>query len=261
MKWPSRFTLIRHAESEYNVLRAKKYEDPLYREFVDRYTDDPNALETRELARAIADKHALGVSDYKTDITHQGELQAANTGRALSKAFHDGNIALPDVVFCSPYLRTVRTLAILATEWRELAEVKRVMDDRIREQEHGLSLLYSDWRVFQTLHPEQRKLRELMGPYWYQFSQGESISQVRERARSFKNMIVREWVNRNVLAVTHHVFILADRANAERLSPEQFIELDKHEKPVNCGMTTYWGDPTEGKDGRLVLKVYNKKFY
>jgi broad specificity phosphatase PhoE len=260
MKWPSRFILIRHAESAYNVLRVKKREDPLYREFRDLYIHDPDSLETRELARQIADKHALGVSDYETDITHQGELQAANTGRALAKAFRDGNFALPDIVFCSPYLRTVRTLAILATEWRELGDVKRVMDDRIREQEHGLSLLYSDWRVFQTLHPEQRKLRELMGPYWYQFPQGESISQVRERARAFKNMLVREWANKNVLAVTHHIFILADRANAERLSPEEFIHLDRHEKPVNCGMTVYRGDPS-GKDGRLVLEVYNKKFY
>jgi len=252
---------MRHADSAYNELRVKKTEDPLYKVFSRQYARDPDSLQTRELAQTVADKYALRVSDYETDITPAGEQRAANTGRALSKAFHEGNFALPDVIFYSPYRRTVRTLAILATEWKELGDVKRVPDDRIREQEHGLSLLYSDWCVFQTLHPEQRKFRELMGPYWYQYPQGESVSQVRERARDFAGMLVREWAGRNVFAMTHHLFILAARANHERLSPEEFIHLDENEKPVNCGLTTYWGEPDQGKDGKLVLKVYNQKFY
>jgi IS5 family transposase len=61
--------------------------------------------------------------------------------------------------------------------------------------------------------------------------------------------------------VTHHLTILSFRANYERLSPEEFIRLDEHEKPVNCGITVYRGDPNQGKDGKLVLQIYNKKFY
>jgi hypothetical protein len=61
--------------------------------------------------------------------------------------------------------------------------------------------------------------------------------------------------------MTHHLTILSARANYERLSPEEFIKLNDHEKPVNCGMTIYRGDPHQGRDGRLVLETYNQKFY
>lgn len=145
--------------------------------------------------------------------------------------------------------------------WSDLSLAPHVADDRIREQEHGLSLLYSDWRVFHVLHPDQKQLRDLQGPYWYQYPQGESVSQVRDRARSFTSMLIREWADKHVLVVTHHLTILSLRANYQRFSPEEFIRLDEYEKPVNCGVTLYRGDPTIGKDGKLVLKAYNKKFY
>ncbi len=65
----------------------------------------------------------------------------------------------------------------------------------------------------------------------------------------------------NVLVVTHHVTILAVRATLERLSPEEFIKLDEHEKPLNCGVTIYRGIPDKGKDGQLELMDYNVCLY
>jgi broad specificity phosphatase PhoE len=134
-------------------------------------------------------------------------------------------------------------------------------EDRIREQEHGLSLLYSDWRVFQTFHPEQRELYELLGPYWYQYPQGESTSMVRDRVRLFTNMLVREYSGKVVYLVSHHLTKLCIRANYERLTPEQFIDLDNHQKPINGGVTIYKGNPEVGTDGKLELIEYNKKLY
>ena len=149
----------------------------------------------------------------------------------------------------------------MAGAWTALYEAQLFYDDRIREQEHGLYLLYNDWRVFQTLHPEQRRLRNLLGPYWYQYPQGESAAQTRERVRSITSTIVREWAGKHVMLVTHHLTILSIRANFERLSPEEFMRLDEEEKPRNCGVTLYRGNPNLGKNGKLELEYYNRSFW
>jgi broad specificity phosphatase PhoE len=171
-------------------------------------------------------------------------------------------VSLPDVVIVSPYIRTRNTFMVMASAWPELERKSSVYyDDRVREQEHGLSLLYNDWRVFETMHPEQRRLRKLLGTYWYQYPQGESAAQTRERVRSMMNTIIREWAGRHVLLITHHLTILSVRANLERLSSEEFIRLDEEEKPRNCGVTIYRGNPHRGANGKLELECYNRCFW
>lgn len=256
MKWPESIMLIRHGQSEYNALRDKKAHDPFYQAFLKVYAKGPS-LELVHMARIIRDRFALNVSDYGTPLSELGHRQAHTTGASLRLA----ETQVPDVILVSPYLRTRQTLDNLTAGWPELAACKTVVDDRIREQEHGLSLLYNDWRVFHALHPEQRELRKLMGPYWYTYPQGESISMVRDRSRSITDTLIREYAGKRVLLVTHHVTILSIRANYERLSPEQFIHLDENEKPVNCGVTLYRGDPAQGRNGKLALEYYNKKLY
>ena len=257
MKWPTDVTLIRHGQSAYNALRKAKARDADWIAFKAAHEKDIGSSESRRLAEIVMEKFALGVSDYETPLTDKGIRQAQLTG----KGFRERNTRLPDVVFYSPYKRTENTLARLIDGWPALATVKAVADDRIREQEHGLSLLYNDWRVFQVFHPEQKKLRDLLGPYWYQFPQGESVSQVRDRVRSELGMLIREYAEKSVLFVTHHLTILSFRADVERLTPEEFILLDEKEKPINCGVTRYAGDPANGKNGKLVLSCYNEKLY
>lgn len=256
MKWPNTFTLIRHGQSEYNVLRAKKEVSPLYQEFKKSFEKDPRSETTRRLALRVQKVFALNTSDYDTRLTEEGMRQARETGKRLSTL-----IPVPDVVFVSPYLRTRKTFECIAEEWPMLTHTKIVYDDRIREQEHGLSLLYSDWRIFHVLHPEQGELYRMMGPYWYRYPQGESVSDTRDREREFAGMLIREYSGADVLAITHHLTILSTRANHERLTPEQFTHLDEHEKPVNCGVTIYKGNPKLGTKGRLMLIDYNKQLW
>lgn len=255
MKWPVSVTLIRHGQSEYNNLRQAKEGDPIYQAFKRAFESAPDAPETKALALEVRQKFALGVSDYQTRLTKEGTKQAFQTGVSLSDQMRQ-----PDIIFCSPYWRALSTLGWLKAGWSRL-RMKVVTEDRIREQEHGLALLYNDWRVFQTIHPEQRELREMQGSYWYQYPQGESVSQVRDRTRDVLSMLIRECAGQHVLLVTHHLTILSFRANLERLTPEQFIHLDEHEKPVNCGVTRYECDPKQGKNGKLVLKFYNQRLY
>lgn len=257
MKWPNYIALVRHGESAYNALRAKKNQDPDYLAFLKEFEANPDSPTCKELALVLWERYALTCSDYETPLSERGVDQAFRTGMNFAKM----NIKPPDVVLVSPYNRTRETWDSMLEGGFAANGAKVVIEDRIREQEHGLSLLYSDWRIFHVMHPEQRRLRKQLGPYWYQYPQGESVSQVRERQRSVATMLIREYAGKNVLLITHHLTILSIRANYERLSPEQFIHLDENEKPINCGVTVYRGHPELGNDGKLVLEHYNKRLY
>lgn len=259
MKWPNTLTVVRHGESDYNILRDLKNEDPQYKEFKTAYNrrkKDPERA--KDLAKKLMEKgdFILGVGEHDTAMTERGQKQAEQTGAELKK-----HIKLPDVILVSPYERTIHTLGYMAMGWPELGDVKRVEDRRLREQEHGLASLYNDWRIFQTLHPEQDALRELQGPYWYRFPQGENVPDVQDRAGAMTITIARDYHEQNVMVITHHLWILALRANLERLDVPGYINLDENHKPINCGVTIYRGDPDQGEDGKLLLDIYNQKLY
>lgn len=256
MKWVNSLTAIRHGQSEYNNLKHTKDVDPYYQEFKKAFEENYQSTVTRQMAQQMSATYSLNTGDFDTPLTQLGKKQGIITGSKLSTM-----CPLPDLIFCSPYVRTVDTKNNLCLGWPELANVEIIYDDRIREQEHGLALLYSDWRVFQTLHPEQKKLNDLLGDYWYQYPQGESVSQVRDRIRIFVSMLIRECAGMNVMLITHHLTILSIRANLERLSPQEFIDLDAANKPFNCGLTQYIGKPNLGQNGKLLLNFYNTKLY
>ncbi len=256
MKWPLRLMLIRHDVSAYNLLKTKRSSDKLYQRFLKSWEANSNSPETITLAQEVYAKTALGLGDAATPLADKEGRQAYTTGLELAK-----NTSVPDVIFVSPYERALKTLEHLTRGWPDLENVATYEDDRVREQEHGLALLYNDWRVFHSLHPEQKKLYELEGRYWYRYPQGENVPDVRDRNRSWLNTLTRDFANKRVLVVTHHLNILATRANLERLDAKEFIRLDEHEKPINCGVTMYEGKPDEGSDGRLKLSVYNHKYY
>jgi len=257
MKWPSELLLVRHAESAYNILKKKKEVDPEYREFKDLFERDPSHPDLRTMAEAINKRFSLNCSDRETPITPVGEAQARITGRRMRQL----GMVVPDVIFVSPYLRTMETLRILKEEWPELASATLYQEERIREKDHGLALLYNDWRIYHVMQPEQRQLSKLLGEYDYRFLNGENIPDVRQRTRSWFSTLTREFAGHRVMAITHHLTILATRANLERMGPKEFLDLDENQKPVNCGVTRYVGSPKEGRQGRLVHKEYNKKHY
>ncbi len=259
MKWPLWLGLIRHDTSLYNVLKGKKKKDPLYLEFLKEFKKNPESETTRALARLVSEKHALGVSDAETPLADKTGRRPFAVGKAMRKKF--GKKGLPDIIFVSPYLRTWQTLAYLIRGWPELDEIKIVEEERIREQEHGLSLLYNDWRVFHALHPEQGRLFRLEGAYWYRYPQGENVPDVRARDRSWTTTLIREFAGKKILAITHHLNILGVRANFERWGSQKFIHVDETDKPDNCSLTVYEGNPNKGKNGRFELKHYNWKLW
>jgi broad specificity phosphatase PhoE len=258
-KWPNTITIVRHGQSTYNALRILKDKDPLYQRFKASFEKNHLSRLTRRLAKEVNEKYALGVSDADTPLTHDGRIQAVKTGLCL--ATHK-LVPTPDVILCSPYLRTRQTLDEIGAAWG-IDTSGRILERRVREQEHGLLLLYNDRRVFQTFHPEQKALMEMEGPYWYRPPQGKSVLDVQGDVQSITDTIIREYAGMNVFIVAHHITILSVRVNFERLSPEQYIALDESEKPVNCGVTMYKCNPKLGKrgQGKLELVLYNEKLY
>ncbi|MDP2598361.1 MAG: histidine phosphatase family protein [Candidatus Liptonbacteria bacterium] len=260
MKWPASITFMRHDVSSYNALKESRRRDPDYVRFEALYEKpELSATESRELetlARLMHERHSLHRSDADTSLVDCQSPTAAKVGQKLKNL-----IKLPDAIFVSPYKRTRHTFAGLVRGWPKLGDVKAYEDERLREQEHGLAILYNDWRVFNVLHPRQREFHELEGSYWYRYPQGENVPDVRERTRSWMTTIVRDWAGKHVLVVTHHLCILAIRANFERWGARKFQEVDEKEKPINCGITIYQGHPELGRNGKLVLKAYNLKLY
>jgi broad specificity phosphatase PhoE len=263
MKWPNQLTLIRHDVSAFNAMKKVKEADPRHRRMRELYErhdlSESEYRELRECAQHIQNRYGLKtVGDWNTPLADASSPLGKTVGDRLAG---DCTIALPDVIMVSPYVRTLDTLKGLCAGWLALKQVKVVVEERLREQEHGLAILYNDWRAFQALHPEQRLLREAEGRYWYRYPQGENVADVRERMRSFMGTLTRDFAGMNVLCVMHHLAILAFRANMERWDADEFIRVDEQEKPINCGVTVYDGNPKLGRDGRLVLRKYNMKFY
>lgn len=264
MKWPISLTFIRHGESTYNYLKSQKQHHPDYKKFCDVFDRDFNraedenwpSQELKELAKNVWQTTKLGVSDYNTPLTEIGRDQARKTGKKLSKI-----VSLPDIAYISPYLRTKETFKYLKESWPELENVKIIHEERIREQEHGIGTVFNDWRIYYALNPLQGLLFKLEGEYEYRFLNGENKADVRDRVRSFLTTLIRENTGQNIMIISHHLTLLCLRANLERWDREKFIETDKKEKPINCGVTVYKGQPGIGKDGKLILEIYNKKLY
>ena len=106
MKWPNYLMLIRHDTSAYNVLRDQKAEDPLYQRFQREFETNPTGTRAIDLANIVWKKYRLNYSDAETPLVDEEGTQAVKTGRALSKEFEP-----PDIIFVSPYKRTMDTLS------------------------------------------------------------------------------------------------------------------------------------------------------
>jgi broad specificity phosphatase PhoE len=253
MKWPSQLTLIRHAESTYNHLKERRKAEPLYAEFRVAFESNPTSPACVNLAKRLHEQLAIDYGDSETRLTDLGLQQAKSLAQKM-----EASGDLPDIIYVSPYLRTKETLMTMFESWPELGKVRVVEEERIREQEFGLRIIYSDWRIMMALYPDQYKLYKMQGAYWYRWPQGENIPDVRQRNRSWVTTLTRDFANQKVMAVTHHITILSIRANMERLNAAQFLQLDQKQEPKNCSLTIYTGKPDEGDDGRLILSSYNQ---
>ena len=254
MKWPEYLVLVRHAKSKFNELKEELEKDHLWPIFVEAYKTDFQSSTTILLAKKLLENYKNPYGDRKTPLTDHGRIvQAVKTGLYLRT-----QIELPDVILVSPYLRCLETLEGLKDGWPELRNVKTYQEERMVERSVGIRQLYTHWRLFHVFHPEQKELYEKDGYYDYRYPQGDNMRDVNLRMKSLLETIIREFHGKKVLGIGHGVTIMGFRTAEERLTEEQFMELDHMNPPKNCSVTVYRGDPKQGKDGRLVLERYNE---
>src|SRR5690606_9847161 len=160
--WPRQIDFVRHAESTYNRLRQQQQDQPLYRAFLLEFEKDPESKHTRQLASQLVAEYEEIAGDSGSSITPAGKARLVEVGRAMAAQ----SSSLPDVIYVSPYTRTKQSLQSLIGGWPALSGVRIIEEERIREREFGLRILYGDNKVWQAMHPEQRRLNELQGDYW-----------------------------------------------------------------------------------------------
>ena len=140
-KWPNRLGILRHGESERNVAKERA---------------------------KLAGSHGIfgsGLRDVDTPLTSKGRQQAQATGEYLSRGYQF------DVVFTSPYKRTLETAAGIQSLLQPTPP--QVIEERIREIEFGiLDGLTADG--IKKQHPEEHSRRQREGKYWYRPPGGES---------------------------------------------------------------------------------------
>jgi len=256
MRGPETVSLVRHDKSVYNALRPLKEASLLYQEFVKAYEKNPDSDESLRLAIEVQGQFPFPYTDRDTPLAQGSGIQSEIMAKNLKQ-----RIDLPNVIYVSPYKRTIATLEMMTKGWPELGKVKTIVDKRIVEQDYGLASLYNDWRIFNVLHPDQRDLYRQQGTFWYKYPQGENVPDVMERSSSWTDTLNHDNKGENILAVTHHLFILAFMANIENLGEKEFLRLNSEQKPINAGVTIYRNKPNKGKDGHLILNVYNAKLY
>jgi len=172
-KWPNRLVIVRHGQSQQNIALD------LFQEGIDTLI-----------------KKMYNTRDADVALTRIGHWQAKQTGTFLA------DTEPFDICFCSPYTRTLETAeGIIA----HLPYALRILsDNRIREKEfgrfHGLTT-----EDIQTQYPEEFADRQREGKYWYRLLRGENYPDVELRVHSFLGKLTRDWREKSVLLVTHHV--------------------------------------------------------
>jgi len=224
-KWPDLLVILRHGQSERNV--------------------------AKEQAKASGNANVWGstVRDVDTPLTPLGVQQAIETGKFLRDR------TTFDVIFSSPYMRTMQTAQHIAEQFATAPQI--MLEERVREIEFGILDGFTHQGIKER-YPEEWARREREGKYWYRPPGGESRPDVALRVHSFLGALTRDFRQNKVLVVCHSVVVLIFRRLLERWDEAKYLEVDQEDDVLNCGITTY---RYNGAEHRLQLDGYNSICY
>jgi broad specificity phosphatase PhoE len=188
--------------------------------------------------------------DVDVPLSDLGRRQAASLGRWIGQMDRREQ---PTAVLCSPYVRAQQT-ADIALRAGGLADLPRVVDERLREREFGI-LDGLTKRGIRERFPEEAERRTRLGKFYHRPPGGESWADVIKRLRDVIHEIGRDHAGERVLVVAHQVVVLLFRYVLEHLDEEQILKLDKAEEIANCSLTRFEYDADAG---RLVLRAWNE---
>lgn len=232
MNRPSLLVLVRHGQSERNVVRKQNR----------FYLDD----ESRKAVK--------GIPDHRIALTDEGHRQALATGTALRREF--GTF---DVVFHSGYVRTVQTaeglLAAYTPDERAAMTVRHHLFVRERDGGHAYDMTDAE---ASAAFPWLQDYWNTFGPFFARPPGGESLAQVCERVYAFLQKVARTMAGKRILVVTHGGTMWCFRYVLERWTYEEAERRFQTESNPNCAVTSYAYDQTAG---RLLLGDRARVFY
>jgi probable phosphoglycerate mutase len=215
--WPEKLWLVRHGQSQGNIARDK--------------ADEAGHLEI-----------AIDVRDVDVPLSELGHRQAKAAGdwfAALPKAER------PEVLLCSPYIRTRETAKIICEAGALAGGPQRpIIDERLREREFGVFDRLTTAGI-RARFPEEAKHRSMLGKFYHRPPGGESWADVILRLRSMLNTINLHYSDRRVMVVCHQVVVLCFRYILEELDEQEILKIDREAELLNCGICSYDFEPDE----------------
>ena len=199
MTMPRRLVMVRHGQSEANVVQQELL------------TDLDPAVRSEIMARP----------DWMQRLSPLGVEQAKQAGNWIRSEI--GKIASFGVIYVSPFLRTFETACYAAGD----EDVQLTPEDRIIERDWGLygKLSKADQKTF---YPETYKHKN-ENPLYARLDGGESPMDVYARIRDMNATLHREYPDGNVLMFTHGDFLSTMRYVTERMLPEEWVAMVRDE--------------------------------
>lgn len=203
MTWPNKIVLVRHAQSEGNVLDADQ--------------------------RA---KFNLATHNY--GLTQLGVQQAESTRKYLHYLQGESPYAF-DAFYSSYYQRAKATLQIL------YPESKHYEDPRLAEAQRGIYHSMTREEIA-AKYPEELLRKDKEGLYHYRPWGGENWADVELRIHSFLGTLARDYSKQDVLIVCHGHWLILFQRLIERFSIQEAVQRYKNRVAENASVTIYQPD-------------------
>lgn len=197
---PLRLVLVRHGESESNIVQNAQKRGEVF-EFED------------EISSRV---------DWKQRLSSKGRSQAV-IARGEIEAIY-GGVDFFDVKYVSPFVRTRETAVLLSGD----ENIKWKIDDRLSERIWGIYGVVS--RQEQRSHFPMTARLANDDPWYIRYDGGESLFDVFNRFKDFRAKVWRENSGENVLIVAHKQLIQTVCYDIEKLLPEDWDKIWENRK-------------------------------
>lgn len=163
------------------------------------------------------------VPDHSLHITPKGRQQALQAGENLKQIVGDESVTF----VVSPYVRTIETFNGVVQAFGGMGAVSWREDVLAREQDFG--------NFDKPNMDDMQKEKKVFGKFYYRFPEGESPSDVYNRATIFLDGLYRRWETnmkeKNLVIVSHNLFLIVFMMRLFRYTTEDFYNLESLE---NC---------------------------
>ena len=217
---PLRLVMIRHGESEANIVQHAQKNDEKFQH--------------EELINSRV--------DWKQRISPKGRAQI----RVAAKEFRQlyGGLDFFDKCYTSPFIRARETAVQLSLELSALSgefsqKSRWNIDDRLSERIWGIYGVVS--RQEQRSHfPLTARLAN-DDPWYIRYDGGESLFDVYNRFKSFRTKLWRKHSGENILIVAHKQLIQTACYDIEKMLPEDWDKIYENRKYdiPNLGLVEY----------------------